>query len=171
MSFISSKVYSPFNDPFSYSDWDPFFDFYQFGGALAHHHHHPHHVVAGHPTAFPLGVTRHARVSSSKIERKETPEAHIVKAEVPGLKREEVKVELEEGGDVLCISGEKKVEKEEKNGNWYRVEHSSGKFVQRVRLPEKAIADKMKAHMENGVITITIPKREINNSSRTLQIF
>ncbi|KAM0025989.1 17.6 kDa class I heat shock protein [Helianthus debilis subsp. tardiflorus] len=52
-------------------------------------------------------------------------------------------------------------EKEEKNDKWHRVERSSGKFLRRFRLPENAKADEVKAQMENGVLTVTVPKKEV----------
>ena len=64
------------------------------------------------------------------VDWKETPEAHLFKVDVPGLKKEEVKVEVEDGG-ILQISGERSKEQEEKNDKWHRVERSSGKFVMR----------------------------------------
>ncbi|VAH89192.1 unnamed protein product [Triticum turgidum subsp. durum] len=88
---------------------------------------------------------------------KETPEAHVFKADVPGLKKEEVKVEVEDG-NVLQISGERNKEQEEKTDTWHRVERSSGKFLRRFRLPEDAKADQIKATMDNGVLTVTVPK-------------
>lgn len=83
----------------------------------------------------------------------------MFKADVPGLKKEEVKVEAEEGR-ILQISGERSKEKEEKNDKFHRVERSSGKFMRRFRLPENAKMDQIKASMENGVLTVTVPKEE-----------
>ena len=94
-----------------------------------------------------------------QIDWKETPEAHVIKADLPGLKKEEVKVEIEEGR-VLQLSGERSVEKEDKNEKWHRVERGRGKFLRRFRLPENAKANEVKATMENGVLTVTIPKME-----------
>ncbi|XP_062102640.1 17.3 kDa class I heat shock protein-like [Humulus lupulus] len=119
-------------DPFSLDVWDPFKD---------------------------LTSTETSAMANARIDWKETPEAHVFKADVPGLKKEEVKVEVEEGR-VLQISGERNVEKEDKNETWHRVERSSGKFVRRFRLPENAKADQVKASMENGVLTVTVPKEE-----------
>ena len=71
--------------------------------------------------------------------------------------KEEVKVEVEDGR-VLQISGERSVEKEDKNDKWHRVERGRGKFFRRFWLPEDAKLDEVKASMENGVLTVTVPK-------------
>ncbi|KAL8542541.1 hypothetical protein ACS0TY_003420 [Phlomoides rotata] len=104
------------------------------------------------------------RLAATRIDWKETPEGHVFKADVPGLKKEEVKVEVEEG-NVLQISGERRSEKEEKNDTWHRMERSSGKFLRRFRLPENAKVDQIKASMENGVLTVTVPKEEVVGST------
>ncbi|KAL8058490.1 hypothetical protein ABFX02_03G021800, partial [Erythranthe guttata] len=99
-------------------------------------------------------------VANARIDWKETPDAHLFKVDVPGLKKEEVKVEVEDG-NILQISGERNKEKEEKNDKWHRVERSSGKFIRRFRLPENAKLEEVKAAMENGVLTVTVPKEEV----------
>ena len=101
-----------------------------------------------------------AAFAGARIDWKETPEAHVFKADVPGLKKEEVKVEVEDG-NILQISGERNKEQEEKTDTWHRVERSSGKFLRRFRLPENAKAEQVKASMENGVLTVTVPKAEV----------
>ncbi|KAF6161036.1 hypothetical protein GIB67_007677 [Kingdonia uniflora] len=101
-----------------------------------------------------------AQFANTRIDWCETPEAHVFKADLPGINKEEVKVEVEEG-KVLQISGERSRDKEEKNDKWHRVERSSGKFLRRFRLPENAKVDQVKAAMENGVLTVTVPKEEV----------
>ncbi|CAL4921931.1 unnamed protein product [Urochloa decumbens] len=134
-------------DPFSLDLWDPFQDF-------------P--FASGSSSLFPRisSDSETAAFAGARIDWKETPEAHVFKADVPGLKKEEVKVEVEDG-NVLQISGERNKEQEEKNDKWHRVERSSGKFLRRFRLPENAKTEQIKASMENGVLTVTVPKEEV----------
>ncbi|KAK1298434.1 hypothetical protein QJS10_CPB14g00763 [Acorus calamus] len=130
-------------DPFSLDVWDPFDS------------------VRSIPDSLPSGLASEtSALANTRIDWKETPEAHVFKADLPGLKKEEVKVEVEEGR-VLQISGERSREKEEKNDKWHRVERSSGRFLRRFRLPEGARVDQVKAAMENGVLTVTVPKAEV----------
>ncbi|RDX69234.1 17.6 kDa class I heat shock protein 3, partial [Mucuna pruriens] len=95
--------------------------------------------------------------ANARVDWKETPEAHVFEADLPGVKKEEVKVEVEEGR-VLHISGERSVEKEEKNDKWHRVERDRGRFQRKFWLPENAKLDEVKASMEDGVLTVTVPK-------------
>ena len=74
-----------------------------------------------------------------------------------GLSKEEVKVQVEEGR-VLQISGERKKEETTSTDRWHRVERSQGSFLRRFRLPENAKLEEVKAAMENGVLTVTVPK-------------
>ncbi|KAF5821616.1 putative small heat shock protein HSP20 [Helianthus annuus] len=137
-SLFGSRRSSIF-DPFSLDVWDPFRDF---------------------PISSSSDVSREtSTLVNARVDWKETPEAHVFKADLPGMKKEEVKVEVEDG-NILQITGERNVEKEDKNDKWHRVERSSGKFTRRFRLPENANMDQVKAAMENGVLTITVPKEE-----------
>ncbi|OMO67624.1 hypothetical protein CCACVL1_20418 [Corchorus capsularis] len=98
-------------------------------------------------------------IAGPRVDWKETSEGHMFMAEVPGLKKEEIKVQIEDNR-VLQIIGEKKVDKEEKNDTWHCVERSSGKFSRRFRLPDNAKISHVKASMENGILTVTVPKLE-----------
>lgn len=97
-------------------------------------------------------------IANTQFDWKETSDAHIFKADLPGLKKEEVKIEVEDDR-VLQISGERKKEEEQKNEKWHRIERSQGKFLRRFRLPENAKVNEVKATMESGVLTVTIPKQ------------
>ncbi|CAL2263854.1 unnamed protein product [Prunus armeniaca] len=111
-------------------------------------------------STFPEFSRENSAFLNTRIDWKETPEAHVFKADLPGLKKEEVKVEVEDDR-VLQISGERDVEKEDKNDKWHRVERSSGKFLRRFQLPENAKVDEIKAAMENGVLSVTVPNTEM----------
>nr|ABF61867.1 chaperone [Agave tequilana]ABF61874.1 chaperone [Agave tequilana]ABF61876.1 chaperone [Agave tequilana] len=132
-------------DPFSLDVWDPF-QGWPFDRSLT--------------SKSGGAVSETSAFANTRIDWKETPEAHVFKADLPGIKKEEVKVEVEEGR-VLQISGERSREEEEKNDKWHRVERSSGKFLRRFRLPENVKMDQVKASMENGVLTVTVPKEEV----------
>lgn len=132
-------------DPFSLDIWDPFEGFPSSNTSLVN---------------VPDTARDTSAFATARIDWKETPEAHVFKADLPGLKKEEVKVEVEEG-QVLQISGERSREQEEKTDKWHRVERRSGRFQRRFRLPENAKVDKVKASMENGVLTVTVPKEEV----------
>ncbi|KAK3206409.1 hypothetical protein Dsin_020455 [Dipteronia sinensis] len=129
-------------DPFSFDVWDPFQDF-RFPSISSQF---PQETFSG--------------LVNTRVDWKETAEAHVLKADLPGMKKEEVKVEVEDD-KVILISGERNVDKEENKDTWHRVERSRGRFSRRFRLPENVKMDQIKASMENGVLTLTLPKHEV----------
>ncbi|KAL5814516.1 hypothetical protein ACOSQ4_025157 [Xanthoceras sorbifolium] len=135
-------------DPFSLDVWDPFDGFYTSSA-----------LTTNNNSNMPISARETSAFANTRIDWKETPEAHVFKADLPGLKKEEVKVEVDEGR-ILQISGERSRELEDKNDKWHRVERSSGKFLRRFRLPENVKMDQVKVSMENGVLTVTVPKQE-----------
>jgi HSP20 family protein len=82
----------------------------------------------------------------------------VVKAELPGLEKDDIEVNLTE--DRLTIKGEKKKEEEIKKENYYRSERSYGSFVRTLELPTEVQTDKVKAAFKNGVLEIRLPKTE-----------
>jgi len=82
----------------------------------------------------------------------------FVKAELPGMKREEIEVSLHEG--TLSISGERKSEGKYQDAEVYRTERFFGRFQRTVTLPTPVAADKVKAQYKDGILTITLPKTE-----------
>ena len=88
----------------------------------------------------------------------ETENSLIVKAEVPGLAKNDIEVAVT--GDTLTISGEKKDERKQTKGNYRMVERRYGSFRRSVTLPPGVDADKTQAEFKNGVLTITAPKTE-----------
>jgi HSP20 family protein len=89
----------------------------------------------------------------------------VVKAELPGMKREDLKVSVER--DSLVIEGERKAEKETKDEDYYICERAYGSFYRRVPLAAEVDADKAEAAFADGVLTITMPKRQPSEATRT----
>ena len=88
----------------------------------------------------------------------EDKDKYVAKAELPGMKKEDIDVSLE--GDTLTISGERKQEEEKKEGDTYRSERYFGRFQRIVTLPAAVDANKIQATYKDGVLTVTVPKTE-----------
>jgi HSP20 family protein len=82
----------------------------------------------------------------------------VVKAELPGIKKEDIDITLTE--DTITISGEKKKEEEVKKKDYYRCESSYGSFTRTFTLPSEVQTEKVKSKMKDGVLEIRIPKTE-----------
>ncbi|MBE7444624.1 MAG: Hsp20/alpha crystallin family protein [Planctomycetia bacterium] len=92
------------------------------------------------------------------IDLSETPDKITVKAEIPGLDPKEIDISIQ--GDTLIIKGDKKEEKEEKGKNYYRMERRYGSFSRSVDLPTSVDTSKVTAECKNGVLEITMQKKE-----------
>ena len=88
----------------------------------------------------------------------ETEKELIVRAEVPGMDKKDININLSEG--LLTITGEKKHDKKEENENYHCFERRYGKFSRTVRLPSALDTEKVDAVYKDGVLTITLPKSE-----------
>jgi HSP20 family protein len=82
----------------------------------------------------------------------------IVKAELPGLKREDIEVSLHDGA--LSVSGERKTEEKVENAEVRRTERFVARFQRTITLPSAVKADKVNAQYKDGVLTVTLPKAE-----------
>jgi HSP20 family protein len=91
------------------------------------------------------------------IDMCETPEAIIVEVELPGVRREDVHIEVE--GDNLHITGERRTASEQQGRNYYRLERSYGRFERQLPLPTSVVRGAIRAEFEAGLLTITLPKR------------
>jgi len=92
------------------------------------------------------------------VDIAEDDKEYTIKAELPGINKEDVKVTVENG--VLSISGERKSEKEEKDKKYHRIERTYGSFVRAFTLPEGTAGDKMNAEFKDGVLKLHLPKDE-----------
>lgn len=92
------------------------------------------------------------------VDIAEDEKSYFIKAELPEVKKEDVKVNLESG--VLTISGERRFEKEEKGKRYHRVERAYGTFSRSFTLPENADASKVNAEYKDGVLQVHVAKTE-----------
>ena len=92
------------------------------------------------------------------VDISEDDKEYLIKAELPEVKREDVKVTAEEG--TLTITGERKFEKEEKGRKYHRVERSYGSFVRSFSLPDDASPAKVSAEFKDGVLSVHLAKTQ-----------
>jgi HSP20 family protein len=92
------------------------------------------------------------------VDITETDSEYLIKAELPEVKKDEVKVTVESG--VLRLSGERRSEKEETNTKYHRIERAYGSFVRSFVLPDDADAAKVSAEFSEGVLRVHLPKAE-----------
>lgn len=109
----------------------------------------------------PLGKLREQVTGADwapRVDIAETDKAFTIKAELPEVKKEDVKVKVENG--VLTLNGERKQEKEEKNKKFHRVERFYGSFLRSFTLPENIDENGIKAAFKDGMLVLEIPKTE-----------
>lgn len=102
--------------------------------------------VSGEPAWYP------------SLDVKETADRVEVSAELPGMRKEDIKVSIRD--NVLHLTGEKKREEEEKDANFHRVERVYGMFSRAVTLPAHVEVDKVEAYFKDGVLRLILPKAE-----------
>ena len=95
---------------------------------------------------------------SPLVDITEDDKEYVVKAEIPEMKKEDIKINVHD--DVLTVSGERKYEKEEKGKKYHRVERAYGSFLRSFALPENADGSKISAEYKDGMLTVHLPKSE-----------
>jgi len=103
-----------------------------------------------------------------KVDIKEEANEFVVYADMPGVKAEDVDIQME--GNTLTVKGLRKTEKEEKSKNFYRSECTSGKFYRQFTLPETVESDKIQARMKHGVLILHLPKSNGGNKQRKITV-
>ena len=120
-------------------------------------------LVAPTPGKEELGVW------SPTVEVKELNGKFLVSAELPGLKKEEVKVHVTP--EALILEGERKLEKEEKKEGYYHTERSYGRFYRSIPLPEEVNLEKAYAEFVNGVLEVSIPVTGTKHKPREIPVY
>ena len=136
--------------------WDPFEMFESFQDEMDRLWRRPNPFWTGAiPTLFRGGAGRSVSWAP-RMDVYEKDNTIVVKAELPGLKKEDVQVELDDGS--LVIRGETRTESEVKEDSYYRMERSSGSFYRRIPLPVDAKPEDIQATMNDGVLEVRIPR-------------
>ena len=132
--------------------WDPFRELEDMSARLNR--------VFTRPALGTTGGKEHLTVADwvPTVDISETDGEYLIKAELPEVKKEDVKVTVEDG--VLTIQGERRQEKEEKGKKYHRVERSYGSFVRSFTLPESVDESGVKAEYKDGVLNLHLPKTE-----------
>lgn len=95
---------------------------------------------------------------SPSVDISETDTAYLIKGEIPGVNKEDVRISIED--KMLTMRGERKQEKEEKNKKFHRIERSYGSFMRSFRMPDDVDEANIKAEFKDGLLNITLPKSE-----------
>lgn len=90
------------------------------------------------------------------LDVEETDNEYLIKADLPAIRKEDLKINIEDG--MLTLEGERKHEKEEKGRKYHRVERSYGKFMRRLALPTDIDQQKVAAEFKDGVLHVRLPK-------------
>ena len=102
---------------------------------------------------------------SPHLDVGETETAIEVKADLPGMEKKDIEIALD--GDLLIIRGERHEEKETKDKRYHAIERRSGSFYRALRLPVAVVEDKIEAVFKDGVLTLTLPKAEVEEKKVT----
>ena len=96
---------------------------------------------------------------SPTVNSREADDAYFVEVDLPGVKKEDISIDVKD--NVLSISGERKIQDEIKEGDYYKIESRYGKFVRSFTLPKDVDSQKIEASNKNGVLEVKIPKQKI----------
>lgn len=135
------------------SSWNPWKELAQMERRLS--------TMFGRPSVATNGEQKEAisvAAWSPLVDITEDDKEYVVKAEIPEMKKEDIKINVKD--DMLTISGERKYEKEEKDKKFHRVERAYGSFVRSFTLPEDADGSKITAEYKDGMLHIHLAKSE-----------
>jgi len=111
------------------------------------------------------GAERPAAPQAIRVDVRETPEAYVVQAELPGVQKDGIRIEVE--GDEVVLAAETRREELAKDaGQWLHVERRFGKLERRFSLPQELDGTKADARFADGVLTLTLPKKAPTSARR-----
>src|SRR5881396_4378915 len=120
--------------------------------------------LGGFPNGIGSGETHSLAVAdwSPEVDISEDDRGYLLKADLPEMKEDDVRVTIED--DILCVSGERKTEKEDQKKKFHRIERSFGTFRRSFTLPEDADSTKVTADFHDGVLKVHLPTTPIARS-------
>ena len=130
--------------------WEPFRETEDFMNRLVPS------LLRGWPRGFEQNATPPALQWMPSADISETEREYVIRAELPAVKKEDVKVTVHEG--TITIEGERKYERDEKSEKFHRVETFQGRFARSFSLPEDADTAAISAESKDGVLAVRIPK-------------
>jgi HSP20 family molecular chaperone IbpA len=104
----------------------------------------------------PWGFCREIRGWNPSVDLYETTDAFVLEADLPGVKSEDVKVEVQNSD--LILQGWRSLDKSHTNGRFHTMERSSGHFMRRMKLPETVNKEAIEAEFKDGVLRVILPK-------------
>jgi HSP20 family protein len=113
---------------------------------------------------FPASVGDGEKIYAPPVDLYETDSEVVLKAELPGLKKEDIEVTIKD--NAVHLKAERKEEHEEKTENVHRVERFYGRIERVIPLPAEVKADKAKAHYRDGILELRIPKQKVSKEAK-----
>ncbi|HEX7247514.1 MAG TPA: Hsp20/alpha crystallin family protein [Actinomycetota bacterium] len=101
------------------------------------------------------------------LDIREDEDRFEVTVDLPGMRSEDVELTFEDG--TLTIRGQRQFSRDDRQGQYHRIERSYGSFARSVRLPRVADSERIEASFDNGVLTVLVPKRE-EAKARTIEV-
>lgn len=136
--------------------WDPFSDFDVFFNRMMPR------ALAGWPRLIPGGDGGPALAWTPSADISETDKEYLIRAELPSVKKDEVKVTVDNG--MITIQGERKQKQEDKNEKYHRIESVRGSFTRSFSLPDDVDISGIKCESDDGVLTVHMPKSKATQS-------
>lgn len=130
--------------------WDPFKELEEISNSLNHFF-----GRTPAPSRSDVGMLAESDWNPS-VDISETEAAYLIKADIPGVKKEDVKVTVQDG--MVTIRGERKQEKEEKGKKFHRIERTYGNFMRSFRMPDDADESGVSAEFKEGMLNVTLKK-------------
>jgi HSP20 family protein len=117
---------------------------------------------------MPANADKGISTFTPSVNTREGEFAYHIDVDLPGVKKEDIKVDIKDG--VLTISGERKFKNEIKEEDYYKIETSFGKFSRTFSLPEDADVENIEASSDNGVLEIVIPKLKKEENVKSIEV-